>query len=328
MTASGAGPSPSGLLREELIQCAAAGMSGTLRVSGEPGGTIHLAGGMVAAIETPGAPGPEVVLLRSRRVTESRWDAAFAASAAGGRPMYAELVTRAALGAGELEALLRTALADAMFVLASGVIKECHAEPGAVDYLLPLEPGATADYLLAEASRRMEVLTAMDVAVAPDRERVVAVPGAVRPGAKLGRGQDEILALADGRRTPRDMAFTLGRGVYATLLQLARMRAAGVLTTTATLATSDEATLSRRLAAISRRVAGTEQPRIMVTEQPRTMAGLPVRRRGRSSQPRQTGEPDTAVEPPAPHRLLQPRSDGPRSDRPSSDGPATSDLTT
>lgn len=37
---------------------------------------------------------------------------------------------------------------------------------------------------------------------------------------QLGDGQDEILALADGRRMTRDIAFALGRGVYATTLPL------------------------------------------------------------------------------------------------------------
>ena len=75
-----------GPLREALTVCAAAGMSGILRVTGDPGGAIHIADGLVAAIETPGAPGPEVLLLRSHRVSESGWDEAFAAAAASGRP--------------------------------------------------------------------------------------------------------------------------------------------------------------------------------------------------------------------------------------------------
>ena len=65
-----------GPLREALLVCAAAGMSGVLRVTGDPGGAVHLARGRVVAIETPGAPSPEVLLLRSRRVSESDWDAA------------------------------------------------------------------------------------------------------------------------------------------------------------------------------------------------------------------------------------------------------------
>jgi hypothetical protein len=331
----GSGHGPSDLLRETLIECSAARMSGMLHVSGEPGGTIHLAGGMVAAIQTPGAPSPEVILLRSHRVAESVWDAAFAAASADGGPMHAELLTRARLGAGELEALLRTAVADAMFVLTNGVIAECHAEPGAVDCLLPLEPGARADDLLAEAARRIAVLAALPAAITPDRERVVAVAGVVRTGIRLGQGQDEILALADRRRTARDMAFALGRGVYATLLRLTQMRDAGVLTTASpaapgeaalansalansavansavansavansALAYSGDTTPSRRIAAITRRVIGAEQPG--------TIAGLPMRRKGRAPLPRRTEEPDGAAEPSTPRRLLQPRSDRP-----------------
>lgn len=207
--------------------CAAAGMSGALRVTGKPGGAIHLADGLVVAIETPGAPSPEVLLLRSHRVTESSWDAAFAVAAAAGRPMSAEIIARQLMGAGELEILLKTAVADAMFVLASGTVKEYHAEPGQVDFMLPLQPGAETDWLLAEASRRIRVLAALPA----QRDRIVAAPAMLAAGARLGGGRDEILALADGRRTTRDIAFALGHGVYATTLALARMREAGQLIT-------------------------------------------------------------------------------------------------
>jgi hypothetical protein len=89
-----------GPLREALMVCAAAGMTGILRVTGDPGGAIHIAGGRVAAIETPGAPGPEVLLLRSHQVTESGWDETFAAAASSGGRMGAELVRREMAGAG------------------------------------------------------------------------------------------------------------------------------------------------------------------------------------------------------------------------------------
>lgn len=287
--------STASLLREALLDCAATRLSGVLLVTGEPGGMIHLASGGVTAIQTSGAPGAEVILLRSDRVTESTWDAAFAAAAAAGEPMCAELVTRAAVGAGELEALLRTALADAMFVLANGLVEECHPEPGEVDCLLPLQPGAEAEPLLTEAARRMRVLATLPGTAGRERERVVAVPGAVRPGAVLGRGQDEILALADGRRTARDMAFAMGRGVYATLLQLAEMRDAGLLTSASPGAASTLASVT------------PDQPPAR-TEQPEAASGLPQRRKGRTAAPRLAAEPRAAADRPAPHRLLRPRS--------------------
>ena len=269
--------------------CAVSGTSGVLRITGDPGGTIHLADGLVTAVETAGAPGPEVLLLRSRRVTESRWDAAFAAAAAGGRPLSAELVAREMVGAGELEALLLTAMADAIFVLGSGTVDEYRAEPGPSDGGLALEPGADAAGLLAEASRRIKVLMSVSFPPADRRERLVAAPGAVRPGVRLGAGQDEILALADGRRTTRDLAFALGRGVYATTLRLAEMHAAGLLVPASASTASRPARQAGRPAARAGRESGDELPR---------RKGLT----GRAVLPRRAGAGLT------PRGLLRPRS--------------------
>jgi hypothetical protein len=218
-----------GPLREALTVCAASGMSGVLRITGDPGGTIHLADGLITTIDTAGAPGPEALLLSSGLVTGSAWETAFAAAAASGRAMSAELIARKAVGTGELEALLLTTLADAMFVLASGTVEEYRAEPGSPDAVLALEPGAEADGLLAEAARRIKVLASPPFPPAYHRERLIAASGAVRAGVRLGPAQEEILTLADGRRTPRDVAFALGRGVYATILDLARMQQDGLL---------------------------------------------------------------------------------------------------
>jgi hypothetical protein len=276
MMMTGAEDGSVGPLREALMVCAASGTSGVLRITGDPGGTIHLADGLVTAVETAGAPGPEVLLLRSHRVTESRWDAAFAAAATRGSPLSAELVAREAVGAGELEALLLTAMADAIYVLASGTVDEYWAEPGPSDDGLLLEPGAEAAGLLAEAARRIKVLASLPFPAADRRERLVAAPGAVRPGVRLGAGQDEILALADGRRTTRDLAFALGHGVYATTLRLAEMHAAGLLMTASAAAASrsarqagqpagqesgDELPRRKGLAALPRRASVVRAPR-------------------------------------------------------------------
>jgi hypothetical protein len=280
-----------GPLREALMVCAAAGMSGVLRVTGEPGGAIHLADGLVTAIETPGAPSPEVLLLRSHRVSESGWDAAFAAAAASGGRMSAELTGREMVGSGELEGLLRTALADAMFVLASGTVVEYRAEPGPADCVLPLEPGAEPDGLLSEAVRRIGVLALMPAR--HHRDRVVAAAGAARPGVRLGDGQDEIVALADGRRTPRDLAFALGRGVYATMLQLARMDQAGLL-----------ATVSSRGTGSGRAEPGHSA----LGNELSAATGLPRRQRDLPALPRRPWPAGRAPELQAPLGLLRPRS--------------------
>jgi len=283
-----------GPVREALAVCAASRMSGALRLTGNPGGTIYLNAGLVVGIETPGAPGPEVLLLRSHRLTESRWDAAFAAAAAAGRQMSAELVAREVIGAGELEVLLRTALADAMFVLAAGVLDEYRAEQGAVDWMLPLEPGVEPDWLLAEATRRIEVVASLPLPTGHGSERIAAAPSASRQHTRLGGGRDEILTLADGRRTPRDIAFARGGGVYATMLQMARMYEAGLLVTVSRQAAS---------AAAARKPDHPASP----NESPR--ADRPPRRgKGSPGLPQRTAPSGRVPEPRGSLGLLRPRS--------------------
>ena len=216
-------------LGQVLSRCAARGHCGVVSVAGEPGGTIHLSGGGVTAIDTPGAPGPEVILLRSGRVPEPAWAAAFSAAAAG--PMGAELVRRGLVGAGDLAALLRAALADAMFALASGGLADCVPAGAPADCLLPLAPPADPGWLVAATSRRLAAAAALPALPAPAghaRDRWAAAPGAAVAGGR-GGGRDAILALANGRRTIRDLAFALGRGVFAVTLEVALMRAEGLL---------------------------------------------------------------------------------------------------
>lgn len=213
---------------DALRQYCADRFSGLLRVDGQPGGTIYLADGAVCACETSGAPGLEVILLRSGRLTESDWEAAFSAAAVSGTPMTDGLLQRDLVGAGELEALLRTVLADAVFALVSGRV-DGWAEGPPADCLLPLAPPARPGWLLAEAARRRQVLASLSEPALNARVRAVAVRGTARASRVPGQGQEEILALADGRRSARDLAFALGRGLYETLLQLARMRAGNML---------------------------------------------------------------------------------------------------
>ena len=278
-----------------------------LEVIGEPGGTIHFSGGGVAAVETPGAPGPEVILLRSGRIPEPDWAAAFTAAATGGVPLGRELIARGLIGAGELEAVLRIATADAMFVLSGGQVAGCHAEPAAADCQLALAPPAEVGWLLAEASRRMRVLASMPGLVEHDRDRMAPAPGAVQPGAVLGEGWDEILALANGRRTPRDMAFALGRGVYATTLQLVHMYGAGLLVTVSHRVVTPAERAQAERAQAQRPPAGRTEIPSGNGQDPQAL--LPRRRRTRAEH-RRDGDPDSGPDLPSLLRLLRPRSGG------------------
>jgi hypothetical protein len=228
----GATVADDGRLGDSLREYAAAKFSGLVRVEGQPGGAIHLVDGGISACQTSGAPSLEVILLRSGRIAEADWNAAFAQSAIADRPMTVELVERGLLGAGELEALLRIALADAVFALAGGRVDRVTEAPAA-NCLLPLDPAARAGWLLAEASRRRQALSAFPAPPLSAADRIAVAHPAVLTGPALGpapgHGQGEILALVDGRRTPRDLAFALGRGLYETMLALARLQASNAI---------------------------------------------------------------------------------------------------
>src|SRR5215469_10160713 len=290
-------------LSQVLTECAAGQVSGVIRISGEPGGTVHLADGAVTAIDTPGAPGPEVLLLRSGRVPEPGWAAAFTAAATRGE-VGAELVRRELVGAGELEALLRMALADAMFVLAAGELASYEVDKTVADCALPLHPGIEPGWLLAETSRRLAVLASLPTPVEHDRDRWASTRGAGPAGLALGNGPETILALANGRRTARDMAFALGRGVYAVTLQLAQMQADGLLVP------GSRRVVPAKPSDSGGRQGGPEQTQDAATS-PGTTADeqappLPRRRRGGPGQPRRGRSADGQLDRAALLRLLRP----------------------
>ncbi|MER7176238.1 MarR family transcriptional regulator [Streptomyces mesophilus] len=163
--------------------------TGTVRVSGRPGGVLGLRRGLVLSARSPGAPDVETRLLRSGRVAQGRIEAA------------------------ELRMLHMRVLYDAVFAMAVGQVAGCVAEPVRAASAPP-GPGHCPSALVRETARRLAALERLPGAVEPCREPLLAVPMAAgseasRPGA--GR---EILALADGRRTARDIAFRTGRGLY------------------------------------------------------------------------------------------------------------------
>ncbi|MFJ8039463.1 hypothetical protein ACIRBX_02980 [Kitasatospora sp. NPDC096147] len=216
-------------LREE-------GFTGSVVISSAPGGTIHLEHGLVTAIETPGAPTAETLLLKSRRVSEHDWAAAEAAARsadhAAGRPadLGAALVAQASIGAAELETVCAAAVFDGAFALVLSPPGSWETHAATPPAGLALRPGVEPQRLFAETARRTALLTRLwgppgELA----RRRITPATTSVATSPGIPLRQREVLAAATGRRTARDIAFALGRGVFAVLLDLVRLDARRLL---------------------------------------------------------------------------------------------------
>ncbi|MFJ8437191.1 hypothetical protein ACIQ9P_38455 [Kitasatospora sp. NPDC094019] len=211
--------------------------TGSVVVASAPGGTIHLEHGLITAIETPGAPTAETLLLKSGRVDQADWTAAETAASAGAAgDLGAALVARGSIGAAELEAVCASAVFDGAFALVLSPPGAWETVEGAARAALALRPGIEPKRLFEETARRTALLTRLwgpPGELARTRIRPATAYGGAALAApaadRIPVRHREILAAATGRRTARDLGFALGRGVFAVLLDLVRMDARQLL---------------------------------------------------------------------------------------------------
>ncbi|MFF3498953.1 MarR family transcriptional regulator [Streptomyces sp. NPDC003247] len=215
------------LLARDLAACGRDGFTGEVRVSGSPGGTVHLRGGLVVAVESPGAPGPEALLLRSGRIGGEEW-ARLVRESGGARWPAAGLVAHGHTGAAQLRVVCAMALRDAAFAVVAGGVDGCERGPATGPAPAAVAVGEPPTRLLKDAARRLGALLALPYPVRPERERPVPAPRSF-PADGLTALRRELLTHADGRRTARDLAFLTGRGVYAVTVEVARMLGEGLL---------------------------------------------------------------------------------------------------
>ncbi|MET9915325.1 DUF4388 domain-containing protein [Streptomyces sp. NPDC006476] len=239
--------------------------TGTVRVSGSPGGTIHLRDGLVGAIETPGAPSATSVLITPGRIDDAQWLAACAAEPDADR-LGGHLVAAGLIGAAELEVVCTAAVFDAAFAMALSPVGGW--ETGEREPTLLTTPGVEPRHLTEETTRRMASLAGSGRTpgeLARLRPRLAAGDGSVdadtdagapgagaaprvhRGGAWLPQRYRELLGGVNGRRTPRDLAFALGRGLYPVLLDLIRLQVWGLVLWGAGAATGDRPSTAPRV---------------------------------------------------------------------------------
>ncbi|GAA2434439.1 hypothetical protein GCM10010191_56080 [Actinomadura vinacea] len=224
-------PARTGIFDSALQRRGQERFSGTLRIEGGQAGAVTMRDGLVVAAGTPAAPGPESLLLRSGRISEADWTDAFAAAAPHGR-MAAELVDRGLLGAAGLQVLTQVAVVDAVFAMALCGVRTCTAEPYGEDDLAPLlpaDPGLDAHRLVRETARRLAAASQWrEFGLEINRRPHPAVPEPVPPDDGAPRG--DVLSKVNGRRTVRDIAFSLGRGLYSVMHDLATLTQDGLIT--------------------------------------------------------------------------------------------------
>ncbi|WP_261989131.1 MarR family transcriptional regulator [Streptomyces sp. uw30] len=214
-------------LSRALSEVATGLCTGELRVSGRPGGTFHFRNGLVVAVESPGAPGPDVLLLRSGRVSGAQWAELMREPGAGRWPENG-LVSHGYAGSVQLRVVSMMAMQDAVFAVLAGRVEGCEAL-GEGHPLAPVPYGEAPARLLQEATRKLAALAALPRAVLPDGARLVPAPATDDELRWLPPSQRELLSHADGRRTGRDIAFRTGRSVFTVTVELSRMLQEGHL---------------------------------------------------------------------------------------------------
>ncbi|GIF95561.1 ADAM 12 protein [Catellatospora citrea] len=214
------------LLRESLEPWCAAGVTGALRVLDPPGGVVYVVDGRIAYAETPVASGVERLLTASGRLPADAWRAAVTAGRAQHR-IGPELVDAGLVTQAELEALGVIALYDAAFFLFDLVVS-AHFEHRArhpVGHLRTLDLRTVCQ----EVDRRKRLLADAWPDAAIDTAAVLPQRRLRSQCVALTALQWEVVANADRRRSPIDLARLLGRDTFTVMLEVRRMARTGLV---------------------------------------------------------------------------------------------------
>ncbi|MEV0390244.1 hypothetical protein [Nonomuraea sp. NPDC050643] len=199
-------------------------------------------------------------------MSEDAWNVAFSAGAPAGR-VGPELVARDAVGSAGLEAVCLMATFDALFAMAMFGARTGTVEPLGPGDLLPhllVQPGIPIERLDRETARRLEIAAGWQAVGVTAQCRPAAVRAAAESPIRPDALRQSVLGKANGRRTPRDIAFALGQGLFVVMQELADMAREGLLTTDPVMRPDDDPTLdddSLRLPVLPRHQATASRPR-------------------------------------------------------------------
>ncbi|GAO10656.1 hypothetical protein NCG97_03140 [Streptomyces lydicamycinicus] len=212
-------PAPAGL----LDRCAAERVTGALR---GPHGCFYLLDGAVYCVEGTAAPGLDILLIAAGKVPPQGWQ--YAVERAGPQQQVAQiLVSEGWLTQSELEICHLAALLDAAFFALPLPPESTSFTPGTAHWLGVVRP-ISAGALQQATARRRALLDRLHPWAAVDSSPVIPVRPRTSAAPTTGR-QRRLLDRADGRHTPQELARLLGQSAFATLLDIRRLAAAGLV---------------------------------------------------------------------------------------------------
>ncbi|MFH8786615.1 transcriptional regulator [Streptomyces roseoverticillatus] len=196
-------------------------------------GALYLADGAVVHAESPAVPDLGRRLTARGRLSPQAWEEAVAEGGPGYRA-GSLLVERGRLSRGELELCHLSALFDAAYFVLSPLDPAQRAPDRflgeARHWLGPIRP-VPVPLLRREVVRRRRLLERAWPRPEVDAAPVVRTCGGERAGPAGAGGRRAVLAAADGVRTPVQIARALGRSAFATLFDVRRLAAAGLVRT-------------------------------------------------------------------------------------------------
>jgi hypothetical protein len=243
-----------------LSQAAADRQTGALVVDGHPGGTVYLIEGHVTHAESPAAPGVGELLTASGRLAGRTWRAALDAGTSRAR-VGDLLVAQGHLTLGELELCVLGTIYDAAYFALAPASAPVEFRAGAVHWLGQVVR-VDAAAVNRESRRRGRLLEEIFDDPRIDVAPVTPVPRPPVERVTLTAPQWELLISADGQRTPADLAQLLGRAGYATIQELRRLAALGLIELPAAGAHEAKVDVRRAVAALALTPGGTSPVRL------------------------------------------------------------------
>ncbi|MGA5303679.1 DUF4388 domain-containing protein [Nucisporomicrobium flavum] len=210
-----------------LTQAAGEGRTGALVVGGPPGGTLYLVDGRVTYAESAAAPGVGELLTASGRLAPRTWQAALDTATSQAR-VGRVLLEQGHITQGELELCVLGATYDAAYFALAPAAAPVNFLDGAAHWLGDVVR-VDAAAVVRESRRRARLLDDIFPNVRIDTAAVTPVPRPPRERITVTAAQWELLVHADGQRTPADLALLLGRAGYATVQELRRLAALGLI---------------------------------------------------------------------------------------------------